>query len=125
MTEPAPAKWGQVSVVSQDFFFNAIAERHPYAAMCEDMWKAQLLATFVIRPGHRNNKEKIERRKQEKIWIQQQLEHGRQLKEELVEHVEHVETKSKRDRSTSDGERCTSAEALQESENKLACWARA
>ncbi len=24
----APAKWGHVSVVGQDFFFNAIAERH-------------------------------------------------------------------------------------------------
>ncbi len=97
----APAKWGQVSVVSQDFFFNAIAERHPHAAMCEDMWKAQLLATTCYPSWHRNNKDKIERRKQEMVWIQQQLEHGRQLKEELVEHVEHVEAKLKRDRPAS------------------------
>ncbi len=87
----APAKWGQVSVVSQDFFFNAVAERHPHAAMCEDMWKVQLLATTCYPSWYRNNKVRIEQRKQEIVWKRQQLEHGRQLKEELIEQVEQVE----------------------------------
>ncbi len=98
----APAKWGQVSVVGQDFFFNAIAERHPHAAMCEDMWKIQLLATTCYPSWHRNNRDKIERKRQELLWIQQQLEHGRQLKEELIENVERVGGNSKRDRSAFD-----------------------
>ncbi len=98
----APAKWGQISVIGQDFFFNAIVELHPHAAMCEDMWKAQLLATTCYPSWHRNNKVKIERRKQEILWRQQQMEHGRQLKEELIENVEHVEGKSKHDRPMSD-----------------------
>ncbi len=98
----APAKWGQVSVVGQDFFFNAIAERHPHAAMCEDMWKIQLLATTCYPSWHRNNREKIERKRQELIWMQQQLEHGRQVKEELIENVEHVEGRLKRNRAVCD-----------------------
>ncbi len=91
-----------VKVVGQDFFFNTIVDRHPHAAMCEDMWKAQLLATTCYPSWHRNNKVKIERRKEEILWRQQQMEHGRQLKEELIENVEHVEGKSKRDRPMSD-----------------------
>lgn len=97
----APAKWGQISVLSQDFFFNVISERFPYIAMCEDMWKAQLLATLCYPSWHRNNREKIEKEKQEKQWIQLQLEHGRQVKEETLEHVERVEEKLKRPHTAS------------------------
>ncbi len=84
----APAKWGQVSVVSQDFFFNVMAERYPFAAMCEDMWKMQLLATTCYPSWHRNNKKKVAFQQREQVWIDQQLEHGRQLKEEVIEQVD-------------------------------------
>lgn len=97
----APSKWGQISVLSQDFFFNVISERFPYIAMCEDMWKAQLLATLCYPSWHRNNREKIEKEKQERQWIQLQLEHGRQVKEETLEHVERVEERLKRARTAS------------------------
>ncbi|KLO17327.1 hypothetical protein SCHPADRAFT_887116 [Schizopora paradoxa] len=82
----APEKWGQVSVVAQDFFFNTIAERFPYAAMGEDMWKMQLLATICYPSWYRNNKDKVDQNRRDPI--NQQLEYGRQLKEELIEHVE-------------------------------------
>ncbi len=107
----APAKWGQVSIISQEFFFNVLAERFPYVAMCEDMWKAQLIATTCYPSWHRNNKEKLEkhrreqdRQERERIWTAQQLEHARQVevvgisgresKAELIDHADHLEFKS-------------------------------
>lgn len=98
----APAKWGQISVISQDFYFRVISERFPYIAMCEDMWKAQLIATTCYPSWYRNNKDKIEKERQDKHWLQLQLEHGRQIKEETLEHVERVHETSKRSRAVPD-----------------------
>lgn len=91
----APEKWGQVSVVSQDFFFNVVAERFPFAAMGEDMWKMQLLATICYPSWHRNNKEKIDLQRRD-----QPFEHSRQFKEELIEVFE---LSGKRARGADDG----------------------
>lgn len=59
-TGVAPQKWGQLDVISADFYFNAMTERFPYLALCENNWKANMIATLSYPSWWRNHGSRAE-----------------------------------------------------------------
>ncbi len=61
-TGVAPQKWGQLDVVSAEFFFKSMVDRFPDLAFCENNWKANLIAISTYPSWWRNHGSKTEPR---------------------------------------------------------------